>query len=94
MQTVINPQLGFLDSLMIAKPTNGFYFLERLNRKLDWNPLETTLQATVAGDHESRTTADRFQTPNIILLWCNATIKLHFLKVTIYKSTVFAHLCN
>ena len=43
MQTTTNPQLGLLDSLMIATPTNDF--LERLDRTLDWKPLEKALQA-------------------------------------------------
>jgi IS5 family transposase len=43
MQTTTNPQLGLLDSLMIATPTNDF--LERLDRTLDWRPLEQALQA-------------------------------------------------
>ena len=37
MQTTTNPQLGLLDSLMLATPTNDF--LERLDRTLDWQPL-------------------------------------------------------
>jgi IS5 family transposase len=43
MQTTTNPQLGLLDSLMTANPTNDF--LERLNRTLDWRPMEKALQA-------------------------------------------------
>src|ERR1022692_784087 len=43
MQTTTNSQLGLLDSLMIATPTNDF--LERLDRTLDWVPLEKGLQA-------------------------------------------------
>ena len=43
MQTTTNPQLGLLDSLMLATPTNDF--LERLDRTLDWQPLEKALQA-------------------------------------------------
>ncbi len=43
MQTTTNPQLGLLDSLMIATPTNSF--LERLDRTLDWKPTEKALQA-------------------------------------------------
>jgi hypothetical protein len=43
MQTTTNPQLGLLDSLMIATPTNDF--LERLDLTLDWRPLEKALQA-------------------------------------------------
>ena len=41
MQTTTNPQLGLLDSLMIATPTNSF--LERLDRTLDWKPTEKAL---------------------------------------------------
>ncbi len=43
MQTTTNPQLGLLDSLMIATPTNDF--LEGLDRTLDWQPIEKDLQA-------------------------------------------------
>ena len=43
MQTTTNAQLGLLDSLMIATPTNEF--LERLDRTLNWQPIETALQA-------------------------------------------------
>ena len=43
MQTTTNAQLGLLDNLMTAKPTNDF--LERLERTLDWRPLEAALQA-------------------------------------------------
>jgi IS5 family transposase len=43
MHTTTNAQLGLLDSLMIATPTNEF--LERLERSLNWQPLETALQA-------------------------------------------------
>ena len=43
MQTTTNSQLGLLDSLMIAPPPNDF--LERLDRTLDWVPLEKALQA-------------------------------------------------
>ena len=43
MQTTSNAQLGLLDSLMIAPPTNEF--LERLDRTLDWRPVEQALQA-------------------------------------------------
>src|SRR5471032_1145255 len=43
MQTTTNPQLGLLDNLMIATPTNSF--LERLDRTLDWKPTEKALQA-------------------------------------------------
>jgi transposase, IS5 family len=41
MQTTTNPQYGLLDSLMIATPTNEF--LERLDRILDWRPIERAL---------------------------------------------------
>ena len=43
MQTTTNPQLGLLDSLMLATPTNDF--LERLDRTLEWRPIEKALQA-------------------------------------------------
>jgi IS5 family transposase len=43
MQTTTNAQMGLLDSLMIATPTNEF--LERLDRVLDWKLIETALQA-------------------------------------------------
>lgn len=43
MHTTTNPQMGLLDSLMIATPTNEF--LERLDRSLDWRPMEQALQA-------------------------------------------------
>src|SRR5208282_454269 len=43
MQTTTNPQLGLLDGLMTATPTNDF--LERLDQTLDWVPLEKALQA-------------------------------------------------
>ena len=43
MRTTTNPQMGLLDSLMTAPPTNDF--LERLDRALDWKPLEQALQA-------------------------------------------------
>ena len=43
MQTTTNAQMGLLDSLMIATPTNEF--LERLDRALDWKLIETALQA-------------------------------------------------
>jgi hypothetical protein len=43
MQTTTNAQMGLLDSLMIATPTNEF--LERLERTLDWEPVEQALQA-------------------------------------------------
>src|ERR1035437_10985903 len=48
MQTTTNPQVGLLDSLMIATPTNDF--LERLDRALDWMPLEKALQAMSPGN--------------------------------------------
>ncbi len=43
MQTTTNAQMGLPDSLMIATPTNDF--LERLDRTLDGQPVEKTLQA-------------------------------------------------
>ena len=43
MQTTTNPQFGLLDSLMPSAPTNDF--LERLDRTLDWQPLEQALHA-------------------------------------------------
>src|SRR5579875_3697693 len=43
MQTTTNAQMGLLDSLMTAPPTNEF--LERLDRTLDWQPIERALQA-------------------------------------------------
>lgn len=43
MHTTTNAQMGLLDSLMIATPTNEF--LTRLDRSLDWRPLEQALQA-------------------------------------------------
>jgi len=43
MQTTTNAQMGLLDSLMIATATNEF--LERLDRTLDWKPIEKALQA-------------------------------------------------
>ena len=43
MQTKTNAQMGLLNSLMIATPTNEF--LERLDRSLDWQPIEQALQA-------------------------------------------------
>jgi IS5 family transposase len=43
MQTTTNAQMGLLDSLMIATPTNEF--LERLDRTSDWKPVEKALQA-------------------------------------------------
>jgi hypothetical protein len=43
MRATTNPQMGLLDSLMTATPTNDF--LERLDRALDWKPLEQALQA-------------------------------------------------
>jgi hypothetical protein len=42
MQTKTNAQLGLLDSLM-TPPTNDF--LERLDRTVDWKPIETALHA-------------------------------------------------
>jgi transposase, IS5 family len=43
MHTTTNPQLGLLDSLMPSAPANDF--LEKLDGALDWQPLETALQA-------------------------------------------------
>jgi IS5 family transposase len=43
MQTTTNAQMGLLDSLMIATPTNEF--LARLDRTLDWEPVAKALQA-------------------------------------------------
>jgi IS5 family transposase len=43
MHTTTNPQLGLLDSLMTATPTNDF--LARLDGTLDWKPIEKALQA-------------------------------------------------
>jgi IS5 family transposase len=43
MKTTINAQMGLLDNLMRATPTNDF--LERLDCTLDWKPLEAALQA-------------------------------------------------
>ena len=43
MHTTTNPQLGLLDSLRVATPTNEF--LERLDQTLDWRPIEVALQA-------------------------------------------------
>jgi transposase, IS5 family len=43
MKTTTNPQLGLLDSLMPA--TVGNDFLEKLDRALDWKPVERALQA-------------------------------------------------
>jgi hypothetical protein len=41
MKTTINPQLGLLDSLMPSAPGNDF--LEKLERSLDWRPIEEAL---------------------------------------------------
>ena len=41
MQTTSNPQLGLLDSLMPSAPANDF--LARLDRALDFKPIETAL---------------------------------------------------
>jgi IS5 family transposase len=41
MQTTTNPQLGLLDSLMPSAVTNDF--LEKLDRALDWQPIEAAL---------------------------------------------------
>ena len=43
MHTTTNAPMGLLDSLMIATPSNDF--LERLDRTLDWKPIEKALQA-------------------------------------------------
>jgi len=43
MHTTTNPQLGLLDSLMTTIPANDF--LERLERALNWKPIERALQA-------------------------------------------------
>ena len=43
MGITINAQLGLLDSLMFATPTNEF--LERLAKTLDWKSIEKALQA-------------------------------------------------
>ena len=43
MQTTSNAQLGLLDNLLITNPTNDF--LERLDRTLNWQPIEKVLQA-------------------------------------------------
>ena len=43
METTTNAQMGLLDSLMITTPGNDF--LERLDRTLDWQPIEKALQA-------------------------------------------------
>ena len=43
MGTTTNAQLGLLDSLIIATPTNEF--LERLAKTLDWKSIEKALQA-------------------------------------------------
>jgi IS5 family transposase len=43
MQTTTNAQYGLLDSLMASTPANDF--LERLERTLDWQPIEQVLQA-------------------------------------------------
>lgn len=42
METTTNAQMGLLDSLMTAIPTNDF--LERLDRTLAWRPIEKALQ--------------------------------------------------
>jgi len=42
MQTTTKAQMGLLDSLMSATPTNEF--LERLDRALAWQPIEKALQ--------------------------------------------------
>jgi IS5 family transposase len=43
MKTTLNPQLGLLDSLLPAVPSNDF--LEKLERSLDWRAIEAALQA-------------------------------------------------
>jgi len=43
MHTTTNPQLGLLDSLLTSTPANDF--LERLDRILNWQPMEQALQA-------------------------------------------------
>jgi IS5 family transposase len=43
MQTTTNPQYGLLDALMPSAPANDF--LERLDRALDWQPIERALHA-------------------------------------------------
>jgi IS5 family transposase len=43
MKTTPNPQFGLLDSLTTELPPNEF--LERLERTLDWKPIEEALQA-------------------------------------------------
>jgi IS5 family transposase len=43
MHTTTNAQFGLLDSLMPSTPANDF--LERLNRTLDWRPIEAALQS-------------------------------------------------
>lgn len=42
MQTTPNKQLGLMDSLMVAGVSNDF--LEKLERALDWKPIEAVLQ--------------------------------------------------
>jgi hypothetical protein len=42
MHTTTNAQFGLLDSLMASTPANDF--LERLDRTLDWRPIEAALQ--------------------------------------------------
>ena len=41
METTSNPQFGLLDSLMPSAPANDF--LERLDRALDFKPIEAAL---------------------------------------------------
>ena len=41
MHTTTNPQLGLLDSFMTSTVSNDF--LEKLDRGLDWKPIETAL---------------------------------------------------
>jgi Bacterial alpha-L-rhamnosidase C-terminal domain len=46
MQMTTNAQMGLLDSLMIAAPTNDF--LERLDRTLDWQPIPNIRPQTLS----------------------------------------------
>ena len=41
MQTTINPQRGLLDAFMAGAPANGF--LEKLDKLVDWEPVENAL---------------------------------------------------
>ncbi|MDE2020911.1 MAG: IS5 family transposase [Patescibacteria group bacterium] len=47
METTSNPQFGLLDTFMPAMPTNDF--LERLERTLDFKPIEKALHAMYPG---------------------------------------------